>query len=231
VQNRVEPPVLISRVMIFVLAAAMVVLAVLFVTLYNMFPLNRPQIFFLETAVRDDQYVKLVEMPPESTSLDDYKKSFVREYIRHRNEVVTDIETMTKKWNAVDGDVYTMSSDDVYANFTKTAMFNAMMGGGMPNFDFKCPVIFENAPMPMPAEDGRDNSMDTFLVKFNYFCADSTGRTPEKGYTIKIRIQSDEGTKIKWADRIENPLGLRVVEYTVSSGGSDPLDMEFLTTE
>lgn len=230
-QNRVEPPVLISRIMTFVLAASAVVLVVLFTTLYKMFPLNRPQIFFLRTVVRDNYDVKLVEMPPESIHLDNYKRAFVREYIRHRNEIFTDFDVMQKKWNAIDGNVRTMSTEEVYADFTKTAMFNAMMGGGMPNFDFRCPVIFDGAPIPMPAEDGRDTTTDTFLVKFHYFCADNTGRTPEKGYTIKMKIKSDEGTSIKWTDRIENPLGLRVAEYTISSGDSDPLDMKFLMTE
>lgn len=230
-KNRIEPPVLISRVMTFVLAAAMIVLTVLFVTLYNMFPLNRPQIFFLRTVVRDNYDVKLVEMPPESVHLDNYKIAFVREYVRHRNEVFTDPETMLKKWNADDGAVRTMSSEDVYTDFANTGMFNAMMLGGMPNFTFRCPVNFYNAPIPMVAEDEYGAGTNTFLVKFQYFCENSAGRTPEKDYTIKIKIQSDEGTNIKWADRIENPLGLRVVEYTISSGGSDPLNMEFLTTE
>ena len=66
VQDRVEPPILLSRIMMFVLATALVVLVALGMTIYNMFPLNRPQVFFLATTVRDDQDVRLVQMQPKS---------------------------------------------------------------------------------------------------------------------------------------------------------------------
>ena len=75
-QNRVEPPVLLSRIMMFVLATALVVLAALGMTVYNMFPLNRPQVFFLTTTVRDDQNVRLVQMQPKSENLDRYDRGY-----------------------------------------------------------------------------------------------------------------------------------------------------------
>ena len=50
--DRIEPPILLSRLMTFVFAAALVVVVVLVVTLAKMFPLNRPQIFFLTTQPR-----------------------------------------------------------------------------------------------------------------------------------------------------------------------------------
>lgn len=53
-QDRVEPPILLSRLMVFVFAAMLVVLLVMVATLYNMFPLNRPQVFFLMTAPSND---------------------------------------------------------------------------------------------------------------------------------------------------------------------------------
>ncbi len=216
-KNRVEPPVLISRLMTFVLAMSLVVLSVLMITIYNLFPLNRPQIFFLMTDVRDDLEVKLVEMQPDSINLDNYKTTFVREYVRHRNEIFDNKAAMTKKWNGVDGAVRTLSSDSVYSAFTNTMLFNALMGNAS-GLEFNCPITFEKGtPMYLPAEKA-------YQVKFRYFCEDNTGRTPEKDYTIKVRIEADNGTKIKWADRIENPLGLRVTEYTVISGDGDPLD-------
>lgn len=49
--DRVEPPVLISRLMTFVFATALVVLGALGLTLWQLFPLNRPQVFFLTTQI------------------------------------------------------------------------------------------------------------------------------------------------------------------------------------
>ena len=99
-QNRIEPPFLLSRTMTFVLATALVVLVTLGMTIYKMFPLNRPQIFFLTTTIHDNQDIKLVEMQPRDVNTDRYKQEFVREYIRHRNEVLVNADEMQKKWNS-----------------------------------------------------------------------------------------------------------------------------------
>ena len=37
-----------------------------------------------------------------------------------------------------------------------------------------------------------------------------------------------DGTTINWADRLNNPLGIRVSEYVVESGNGDPLDTGYL---
>ena len=88
--DRVEPPVLISRLMTFVFATALVVLGALGLTLWQLFPLNRPQVFFLTTQVRPDMEVRLYSMPTKSNkgNIDLYLSSFVKEYIKARNEIV-----------------------------------------------------------------------------------------------------------------------------------------------
>ena len=217
-QNRVEPPVLLSRIMTFVLATALVVLVTLGMTIYNMFPLNRPQVFFLTTTVRDNQDVRLVQMQPKSENLDRYTKAFVREYIRHRNEIFENPNAMHQKWNSANGAVRIMSTDDVYAGFADTALFNAIMSEAP---SFHCWVNFEGAPMYLA-------SVDAYQVEFKYFCSDSTGQTAPKDYTIKLKLETEDNAQIKWADRVDNPLGLRVSEYEIVSGNGDPLDTGFL---
>lgn len=224
-QNRVEPPVLISRLLTFVLATALVVLGVLCLTIYNMFPLNRPQVFFLATDLRDDLEIRLIELPPQDEHLDNYKKAFIREYIRARNEVITNQKVMHRKWNGTDGVVKIWSTDDVYSDFASTAMFNAMMSE-MPDFEFSCPVEFETGAVQYLANDD-----GTYQVKFRYFCTNNTGPVAQKDYTIKLKLVSEDNAKIKWADRVENPLGLRVAEYTIASENGDPLDTGFLPGE
>lgn len=214
--NRVEPPVLLSRLMTFVLATAIIVLGTLMLTVRNMFPLNRPQIFFLTTTIRDNLDVKLTEMPPVDKNLDDYKKFFVREYIRYRNEVFANPGVMHEKWTGGNSIVRRMSDDKVYQEFTETDMFNAIIGG-MPDFYFQCPVNFLGAPFYLSKDDA-------YQVKIRYFCTDNTGQTIEKDYTIKIRIDANADKQIKWVDRIENPLGLRVTEYKIVEGDGDPLN-------
>ena len=216
-QNRVEPPILLSRIMTFVLATALVVLVALGMTIYNMFPLNRPQVFFLTTTVRDNQDVRLVQMQPKSENLDRYTKAFVREYIRHRNEIFPNPNAMHQKWNSTDGAVRIMSTDDVYAKFADTALFTAIMSEAP---SFNCMVDFHGM---------RHLSLgDAYQVEFRYFCSDSTGQTTPKDYTIKLKLEAEDNAQIKWADRVDNPLGLRVSEYEIVSGNGDPLDTGFL---
>lgn len=222
--NRVEPPVLLSRLMTFVLAAAVVVLGTLTITLSNLFPLNRPQVFFLGTKIRDNLDVQLIELPPIDKNLQDYKTAFVREYVRHRNEVFTNPAVMQEKWTGNNSIVRRMSSEDVYKNFTETDMYFAIISG-MPGFEFQCPVNFEGAPIYMSKDDA-------YHVKIRYFCTDNnTGQTIPKDYTIKIKIDADATKQIKWVDRIENPLGLRVTEYEIVSGDGDPLNTGFRAAE
>lgn len=228
VQNRIEPPFLLSRTMTFVLATALVVLVTLGMTIYKMFPLNRPQIFFLTTTIHDNQDIKLVEMQPRDVNTDRYKQEFVREYIRYRNEVLVNADEMQKKWNSSDGIVRVTSTDNVYADFIKTKLFNEVMSNTVPNIPVQCGVIFDGKPMSL-ASESRDT--DIYQIKIRYFCEDITGLIAQKNYTIKVAILTQDGSFIKWADRIENPLGLKVVEYTIIDGPGDPLDTGFLATE
>ena len=205
--------------MTFVLATALVVLVTLGITIYNMFPLNRPQIFLLTTDIRDEQNVRLVQVQPKSENLDRYTKAFVREYIRHRNEIFQNPNAMHQKWNSNDGAVRIMSTDAVYANFAGTALFNAVMSEAP---YFNCRVDFHKGQVLYLAAE------DVYQVKFRYFCSDSTGQTAPKDYTIKLKLETEDNAQIKWADRIDNPLGLRVSGYEIVSGNGDPLDTGFL---
>lgn len=221
--DRVEPPILLSRLLTFVFAAMLVVLGVLLVTLYNMYPLNRPQVFFLMSEPKNDLQIKLYEMVPIDENMNIYKRSFIREYIRARNEVVPDAREMRTKWNnSAEGVVYTWSTPEVYSAFTQTNMWNAWMSG-VPEFEFSCSVEFDNGAIaPLNEENGE------YTVSFRYFCADSDRQLDKKEYKIRIKLDMDEGSEMNWTDRFNNPLGIRVSEYTIESGNGDPLDTGYL---
>ena len=213
----------------FILASAVVVLGVLAFTIYNMFPLNRPQVFFLMTDLRNNQEIELQELPPQDENLNTYKQLFITEYIKHRNEVFSNPKAMIKKWNSKDGIVRTWSDNKVYADFANTAMFNAIMQGDAPDFEFVCGVDFVGLPMLVSTSEKKDEiRIDTYQIKIKYHCEDNTGRTTPKDYTIKLRLLTEEGNKIKWTNRIDNPLGLRVIGYEILSKNGDPLDTGFL---
>lgn len=207
--------------MTFVFASSLVVLGALGVTLYKMFPLNRPQVFFLMTQLRSDVDVRLTEMPPADENLEIYKRMFIREYIRARNEVMPNMNVMRRKWNnSDDGVVRAWSSPDVYQAFTETGMWNAIMND-IPDFKFSCPVEFQTGAIA-PRTD------DTYAVNFTYYCTNSDRQGTTKDYTIVLKLEMDDGATVRWADRLNNPLGIRVTEYTVESDNGDPLNTGYL---
>ena len=54
---------------------------------------------------------------------------------------------------------------------------------------------------------------------------------PTKEYKIRIKLDMADDATIKWSDRLNNPLGVRVSEYVVESGNGDPLDTGYLATD
>ena len=217
-QNRVEPPILLSRLLTLVFAATLVVLVVLIVTLYNMFPLDRPEVFFLRTATPDTTEITLTQVIPENEDFDLYKRTFIREYIKNRNEITPSVRTMEKNWNMKNGLVKTTSTDDVFAAFVKTAMYQEFLLNGAV-FDFSCSVEFSPGSVNRYKSD-----TETYTVDFKWFCTNSYRQTDRKDYTIKITLVTEDAQSMRWVDHMENPLGLRVAEYSVESGDGDPLD-------
>ena len=226
--TRIEPPVLLSRLLVFVFAAMVVVLGVLGVTLYNMYPLDRPQVFFLMTAPQNNLDIVVAEMVPnDGDMLENFKRSFIREYIRARNEIVPDARIMREKWSNDDtGVVNAWSSPETYNEFTKTNMWNAWMSG-VPDFEFSCSVEFETGAIEIEPRNPDNNE---YAVSFKYFCSDSNRQMAKKDYKIRVKLDMADGTTMKWVDRLNNPLGVRVSEYIIESGNGDPLDTGYLET-
>ena len=217
-QNRVEPPILLSRLLTLVFAATLVVLATLMVTLYNLFPLDRPEVFFLRSGNTNGTEITVTQVMPENDDLEMYKRMFIREYIKNRNEITPIVRLMEKNWNMQNGFVKTTSTDDVFADFVKTSMYQEflMNGGG---FDFSCSVEFSPGSVNKYTSDGA-----TYTVDFKWFCTNSYRQTDRKDYRMKITLVTEDAQSMKWTDHMENPLGLRVAEYSVESGDGDPLD-------
>ena len=220
--DTIKPPVLLSRLLGFVCAAGIVMLGVLGITLWRMFPLNRPQVFFLTTELRPDIDVRLYAMPTKSDEahVAQYKEFFIKEYIKARNEIYTNPNVMHRKW-ASDGTgvVSAWSNDAVYSAFQQTRLYNILMRDGA-QANLTCTVEFPQGRLA-PRKNGA-----TYAVPFSYICTNNNGQATRKDYTIVVSIE-EIGTDntIKWGDRMNNPLGIRVVGYEIESGDGDPLNM------
>lgn len=219
-QDRIEPPVLLSRLLIFVFAGTVVVLATLFFTLQNMFPLNHPQVFFLTNKPENVSDVQIKKLTPDDKNLESYKQAFVMEYIRTRNEIENNKAVMRQRWGNVGGVVATWSEKKIYLDFLRTNLFRTIMSDSV-NFNSVCSVDFITPPIKLNNEENR------YRVKIRYYCTDSNGQTVEKFYTIRIGIRTEDNSKAGWQENLNNPLGIKVYQYDIEYDMGDPLNTLF----
>ena len=222
----VEPPVLMSRILAFVLASSVVVLGAMVFTLIKMIPLERPEVFFLYTPTRSANVV-IAPLVPDSgnkIAINRYKEGFVREYVIARNTLSTAPGITRKNWSKI---VKPWSSDKVFSSLSKTSLYKEFaLGDQLPNIS--CNVNFSSQNNDEPVL--RMNN-DTYNVKFTWICKNIGGQTTQKNYKIQIRIQSDLDDKVSGTlENLEklrnNPLGLQVVQYNVLENKNDPLDSD-----
>jgi len=217
----VEPPILMSRILMFVLATSVVVLGTLVFVLIKMIPLERPEVFFVANATRS---VNVIIEPFEPNSANEkaisyYERGFIQEYVIARNTLSDNISMTRNNWKEI---VKNWSSDNVYTAFTKTKMYrNYAFGGHIPNA--VCDVYFSDPKNKMAIiKTGKGD----YTVSFTWICKNIGGQTTSKNYKIKIKIKSDlekrmSGTLENLQKLKANPLGIQVVEYKTDE---DPLN-------
>lgn len=225
-KNTIEPPVLLSRVLTFVLATAVVVLVAMVFTLSKMVPLERPEVFFLSTPTRSTN-VLIQPLDPNVTdkrTLYAYQKGFIREYVVARNTLTPQTATIRQNWSKI---VKPWSSGKVYNDFIKTRIYKQL------TTEAQNPDVFCNVEFPIPENDEpilrMNNAGDTYIVKFTWICKNIGGQTHQKNYIIQIKIQSslDKTTSgtLDYLDKLrDNPLGIQIVQYKVLDGQGNPKD-------
>ncbi|MDR3208945.1 MAG: type IV secretion system protein [Rickettsiales bacterium] len=219
----IEPSGLVSRLMTFVLAGCLTVLVILAATLSNMFPLERTQVFFLTSRPDAEQVISIQKFDMTPENLNVYKDNFVKEYIVARNQITPSKTEMARKWRSdASGLVYAYSNIDVYADFMKTDLWNAILAGSYERIPFRCDVSFNKNMIPRKI----DAEVEKYAVRFKYLCIDeTTGQSIGKDFTIAISLAFQPS--LKWNERLDNPLGLKVVGYEVEDGG-EPLNTSWL---
>lgn len=226
----IEPPVLMSRILTFVLSGSIVVLLVLAFTLVKMIPLERPEVFFLLTPTRSTNIIiePMSLNATNETTLNRYLEGFVREYVIARYTLYpgTQASITRKNWERV---VKPWSSNKVFSDFTNTRLYKRY-AFNQPAQNVSCSVDFSNTAKERAVFKMRNGMYE---VKFSWVCKNenSGGQTTQKNYKIQLRIQSELETKISGAlDDLQklhdNPLGVRVVEYSIEGGKKDPLSSE-----
>ena len=226
----IEPPVLVSKMLTFVLAGAVVVLATLGFTLIKMIPLERPEVFFLLTPTRSSDIV-IIPMNPDSgneRTLNFYLQGFIREYIIARNTLYPGHQAYITRgnWSNI---VKLWSTEQVFNKFTKTALYQDYTFNSMAP-SLSCSVNFESTNNERAIVELHDG---WYQANFVWVCKDENigGQTTQKNYKIQLRIDSELQSKMSGTlENLEklrkNPLGIQVTEYVIKDGKDDPLDSD-----
>jgi type IV secretory pathway component VirB8 len=225
-----EPPILMSRILTFMLATSVVVLVTLVVALVKMMPLERPEVFFLlnHTLSVNTVIEPLVPNPNNEEALSNYEEGFIREYVIARNTLLQNTALTRKNWTSV---IKPWSSNRVFAALTQTSIYQEYTNGDMIPV-LSCSVNFSDTSKEQAVvKTDHTDKYEEYVVTFAWICKNSGGQTPPKNYKIRLRIQSVLDNKVSnTLENLEklrdNPLGTRVVEYTVLSGNGDPLDSD-----
>ena len=217
----IEPPVLLSRTLTFVLAASIVVLTVLVFTLYKMAPLTRPEVFFLRQQSRVVNYVLDQENPKNVDNYAGYIEGFIRTYIIARNTLERPTSLTQNNWKSI---VLPWSSPKIYSKFQKTETYQMAISNRLRNM-----VCWVDIKSVTPLDN---RLLSKWHISFVRHCKNSGGQQEQKSYMINIAIQSYLDNKsdnvLKSLKELrENPLGIRVIEYDVMGEnnkiGIDPL--------
>lgn len=219
----VEPTALMSRLMTFVFAGAAALVLILVLAIVRMMPPEKTHVFFLTTTPHDNLEIALTSVPINDGNIDIFRENFVKEYITARNEIFANAGGMQRKWRAeYGGQIFSWSTPAVYGAFANTRMVNAMLND-MPGFEFRCFVNFKGGVQPRSENAALEQYR--YAVQFTYSCTDNAGQIMSKDYTIAVTLEMQD--KIRWDERLRNPLGVKVTDYTIESGGTDPLDFDW----
>lgn len=201
--------------MVFVFSVMFVSTIVLLIVLYSMFPLDKTQVFFLTSQPQNNVAYNIIPFKPDNKNIEIYKIGLIKEYIKSRNEIVTNSSLMKSKWsNSENSLVFNLSTNEVYKKFTNTKMWKEYMSS-IPDFVLSCSVEFQSI---YPRTDNK------YLVDFIYYCKYINGQTTAKNYKIIVGLYIDN--QVSWEQHSQNPLGIRISDYIVESGGYDPLDFK-----
>lgn len=227
--ERITPPTLLSRLLIFVFAAILVVFVTLIFTISKIFPLNRSQVYFLTAQPRQEIDINLSQLvtTEHDIALKKYIPAWIREYVKVRNEISPNITNMRKKWGvSPTGYVYTWSSAEEYSNFMSKKFPQYVMTNRTLRVDYECVVNFDKSAVIPRTTDYR-----TFAVNFSHICYNTNNPEQifEKNYQAIITIEFDNEKAVRWVETIENPLGIKVIDYKIESidnlpASTDPLD-------
>jgi type IV secretory pathway component VirB8 len=175
---------------------------VVFATIMNIMPLEKVTPYFVDFNDRSDQIVHIFPASPgELRTNDKLTESLVRKYIMLRTTVVADAKEMELRWG-IDGPIKWMSDEGLYMEFSRAMAQESIWNEGRSREVEIISLLRTDSDVWSAQIETSDMSIDTVeptVIK----------------WVITMRVGYKNMTRVKYAQRLKNPLGFTVLSYRV----------------
>ena len=197
----------IARVFAIFSAVSLCTNIVLLIAISNLLPLNRVEPYYLTFYNKGDQVVKVSESIRNKKIYDVIEESLVREYVQLRHTVVPDPEEMERRWSS-GGLLRWISDDGVYRAFNED--YKRMMD--------RIETQRYSQTVSISTVNLVSNPRDRYW-QVNFETTEMIGEarkpiTRKWRAIVKIKLK-DRKDGIIYSERLKNPLGMEVSNYSV----------------
>ncbi len=176
---------------------------VLLMAVSNMVPLVRVQAFLFGFEEKSEQVIQIKPLQADMAKNDIVTESLVRYYILVRNTLINNVSAMEARWGS-DGPIKWMSSDSNYRDFSNKSfsILDSIKKDGLTR------VVIINSVVRLS-----DDIWQAEIVTRDIL---SGAAAPvETKWTVSMRIDYVENVRVKYSQRLKNPLGFVVQQYMI----------------
>lgn len=214
----------IARAFAGVAVLSFVANVLIFVALGALYPLVRVQPFYLTALDKNQQIVEILPAKAEELRSERVEESLVRQYIMARYTVTDNHDELKERWGT-EGIVFLMSSQEVYGAFEDIVVEPVLDAIEKDNLTVNVRII---SPLRDPPQESSSKwSTKVLLTKMTQ----SSNMPVEECRSEQLVVQYDplyeRANRINWEDRLKNPLGFRVLQYSTSHADIQDCKQEF----
>ena len=180
---------------------------ILLIALFNLSPLVRTNPFFLTFQNKNAQVVTIEKPDIGESILPTITENMIRQYLVARNDIPADTTELAARWSA-EGPVRWMSSDAVFAAF-RSEVQSVLQRIEANHLTRQVKI----ASVLKQQTDYRGVELWVASITLTEMSDDSP-QPRETHWTVVLQI-AYQPRDVIWADRLKNPLGFKVRDYTM----------------
>lgn len=208
------------RSFLLILTLSVCVNVILILALKSLLPLERVQPFFLKVEDKKDQVIRVMRPDTSDLNMRAVSEALLRQYLLNRLSIVPSTEEMENRWG-IDGIISWSSSTPVYQEFAKTTP--AFLKQAKDISLVRSVVIRSLTPFKQEKNGAQ-------VWRANVELADMmpSADKPQKTYwDVFLRVEYQPFQRgIPEQHRLKNPMGFRVVNYTMKQINNTPVAQE-----